>query len=127
MRALDSLILRCAEAHRVPAGSALAVNREGFAAAVTQAIAGHSKIQVIREEVPDLPAARPAIVASGPLTSDRLAASLAGRFAAFLGPEAATSRAAQWLYFYDAISPIVARIDQLGRPARPRCGVGAIT
>jgi methylenetetrahydrofolate--tRNA-(uracil-5-)-methyltransferase len=126
MRAFDSLILRCAEAHRVPAGSALAVDREEFAAAVTQAITGHPQIQVIREEVPELPAGRPVIVASGPLTSDRLAASLAARFAAFLGPEGVTSRAAQWLYFYDAISPIVAAdsIDREVAYAAARYGVG---
>jgi len=126
MRAFDSLILRCAEAHRVPAGSALAVDREQFAAAVTQAITAHPLIQVIREEVQELPAGRPAIVASGPLTSDRLAASLAARFAAFLGPDGATSRGAQWLYFYDAISPIVAA-DSINREVAyeaARYGVG---
>jgi len=126
MRAFDSLILRCAEAHRVPAGSALAVDREQFAAAVTQAISAHPLIQVIREEVQELPAGRPAIVASGPLTSDRLAAGLAARFAAFLGPDGATSRGAQWLYFYDAISPIVAA-DSINREVAyeaARYGVG---
>src|SRR3990170_4448345 len=50
MRALGSVILECAEANRVPAGSALAVDREGFASAVTEAISGHPRIQVIREE-----------------------------------------------------------------------------
>jgi methylenetetrahydrofolate--tRNA-(uracil-5-)-methyltransferase len=126
MRAFDSLILRCAEGHRVPAGSALAVDREEFSAAVTQAIIGHPQIQVIREEVRDLPTDRPTIVASGPLTSDRLAARLAAYFAAFLGPDGATSRAAQWLYFYDAISPIVAAdsIDREVAYAAARYGVG---
>ncbi|MEK6717681.1 MAG: FAD-dependent oxidoreductase, partial [candidate division NC10 bacterium] len=59
MRALGSVILECAEANRVPAGSALAVDREGFALAVTEAITAHPHIQVIREEVPEPPAERP--------------------------------------------------------------------
>jgi len=123
MRSLDSMILRCAEAHRVPAGSALAVDREAFAAAVTQTIADHPAIEVVREEVPAIPTDRPVIVASGPLTADRLAADLTDRFAACLEPQtaeprtaeprtaaphAASPRGAQLLYFYDAISPIVA-------------------
>jgi methylenetetrahydrofolate--tRNA-(uracil-5-)-methyltransferase len=126
MRTFDSLILRCADAHRVPAGSALAVDRDQFAAAVTQTITSHPQIRVIREEVQELPAGRPAIVASGPLTSDRLAASLAARFAAFLGADAATSRAAQWLYFYDAISPIGSAdsIDREVAYAAARYGAG---
>src|SRR5574341_1652665 len=66
MRALGSLILRCAEAHRVPAGSALAVDRGAFASAVTDAIAKERRIQVIRQEVPEIPADRPAVVATGP-------------------------------------------------------------
>ncbi|MGE5850153.1 MAG: methylenetetrahydrofolate--tRNA-(uracil(54)-C(5))-methyltransferase (FADH(2)-oxidizing) TrmFO, partial [Candidatus Methylomirabilota bacterium] len=107
MRALGSLMLTCAEAHRVPAGSALAVDRERFASAVTEAISTHPRIQVIREELPELPAFRPMIVATGPLTSDRLSADLTARFAAFLAPRAAASRTSNFLYFYDAISPIV--------------------
>ena len=63
---------------------------QAFAAAVTQTIADHPAIEVIREEVPAIPASRPVIVASGPLTSDRLAADLATRFAAFLEPRAAS-------------------------------------
>src|SRR5512143_1788580 len=55
MRSLDSMILRCAEAHRVPAGSALAVDREAFAAAVTQTIGDHPAIEVVREEVVAIP------------------------------------------------------------------------
>jgi methylenetetrahydrofolate--tRNA-(uracil-5-)-methyltransferase len=126
MRALDSLILRCAEAHRVPAGSALAVDREGFAAAVTHAVGSHPRIRVVREEVAEIPADRPVVVASGPLTSDRLAADLAARFAACLGPEGSAARGAQWLYFYDAISPIVAAdsIDRAVAYAAARYGVG---
>jgi methylenetetrahydrofolate--tRNA-(uracil-5-)-methyltransferase len=123
MRALGSLILGCAEANRVPAGSALAVDRERFASAVTEAITAHRRIHVIRQEAPALPAERPVIVASGPLTSERLSADLLARFAAFLGPRTTdhgppTSdhgprttdggpRTSDLLYFYDAISPIV--------------------
>ena len=107
MRGLGSLVLRCAEAHRVPAGSALAVDREAFASAVTGAITCEDRIQVIRQEVPVLPADRPVVVATGPLTSDRLSADLAARFGTFLEPAAAAPRPSQHLYFYDAISPIV--------------------
>ena len=144
MRSLGSLVLRCAEAHRVPAGSALAVDRVGFADAVTHAITSNPRIQVVREETGDLPPARPLIVATGPLTSDRLAADLQARFAAFLG--AAGTRPAgpatalgappptsipqppspQLLYFYDAISPIVSAdsIDQGIAFAAARYGKG---
>lgn len=118
MRALGSIILECAEATRVPAGSALAVDRERFAAAVTEAITAHPRIQVARQEVPGLPAERPVIVATGPLTSDRLSVDLRARFAALVDdratshePRAASSnrapRTSDLLYFYDAISPIV--------------------
>lgn len=126
MRALGSMILQCAERHRVPAGSALAVDRERFAAEVTDRIASHPGIRLIRQEAAELPEARPVIVASGPLTSDRLATDVAARFAAFLGPEAATSRGAQWLYFYDAISPIVAAdsVNSAIAYAAARYGVG---
>jgi methylenetetrahydrofolate--tRNA-(uracil-5-)-methyltransferase len=126
MQGLGSLILACAEAHRVPAGSALAVDREGFAGAVTEAISNHPRIQVLREEVPDLPAVRPVIVATGPLTSDRLAADLAARFIAFLAPRTAAPRISNLLYFYDAISPIVSAdsIDQSVVFAAARYGKG---
>ncbi len=107
MRTLGSIILECAEATRVPAGSALAVDREQFAAAVTVAITAHPRIQVVRQEIPGLPAERPVIVATGPLTSDRLAADLTALFAACLGPGTAAPRTSNLLYFYDAVSPIV--------------------
>ncbi|MGD0265419.1 MAG: methylenetetrahydrofolate--tRNA-(uracil(54)-C(5))-methyltransferase (FADH(2)-oxidizing) TrmFO [Candidatus Methylomirabilota bacterium] len=107
MRTLGSIILECAEATRVPAGSALAVDRERFAAAVTEAITAHPRIQVARQEVPGLPAERPVIVATGPLTSDRLAADLTALFAACLEPGTAAPRTSNLLYFYDAVSPIV--------------------
>ncbi|HTU03395.1 MAG TPA: methylenetetrahydrofolate--tRNA-(uracil(54)-C(5))-methyltransferase (FADH(2)-oxidizing) TrmFO [Candidatus Sulfotelmatobacter sp.] len=112
MRRLGSLVLRCAEAHRVPAGSALAVDRDAFATAVTAAIETHRCIQVVRMEAQSLPLDRPLVVATGPLTSDKLAADLAQRFAAFLGAGEAAPGAAgalpPLLHFYDAISPIVA-------------------
>jgi len=96
MRALNSLIMACADAHRVPAGSALAVDREGFAAAVTRTIHDHPLIEVVRERVDTLPA-MPAIIATGPLTAAPLAASIA----------AATG--SDSLAFFDAIAPIVYR------------------
>ncbi|HYL81070.1 MAG TPA: FAD-dependent oxidoreductase, partial [Candidatus Acidoferrum sp.] len=123
MRALGSLILQCAETHRVRAGSALAVDRNAFASAVTEAITGEDRIEVVRQEVPETPADRPAIIATGPLTSDRLSADLAARFTALLGPQTTDHRSRisdspppapssqlptpNLLYFYDAISPIV--------------------
>ncbi len=95
LRRLDSLLLRVAEEVKVPAGHALAVDREAFSLRLTEEIAGIPQITVIREEVRDLPKEGPVIVASGPLTSDALAESIA-RFAGRHN-----------LYFYDAISPIV--------------------
>ncbi|WP_116089835.1 methylenetetrahydrofolate--tRNA-(uracil(54)-C(5))-methyltransferase (FADH(2)-oxidizing) TrmFO [Sphingomonas crusticola] len=96
MRALGSLILTQADKHRVPAGSALAVDREGFAEGVTQAIAGHANIELVRERVDSLPDG-PAIVATGPLTG----AMLAEAVRAETGEDA--------LAFFDAIAPIVHR------------------
>lgn len=96
MRRLDSLVLRAADASRVPAGSALAVDRRAFAAELTRAIHAEPNITLIREEVKTLPREGLTIVASGPLTSAALSAQIQGR----LGGE--------HLYFYDALSPIVA-------------------
>ena len=96
MRTLGSLILRQADAHRVPAGSALAVDRDGFAASVTAAIEAHPRITLVRERIDILPEG-PAIVATGPLT----AAGLAGAIGAETGRDA--------LAFFDAIAPIVHR------------------
>jgi len=95
LRELGSLVMRCADAHRVAAGGALAVDREGFSAAVTEAIRSHPNIEVIAEEVTDIPAGE-VIVASGPLTSDALAEKLA----ALSGEDAP-------LHFFDAAAPIV--------------------
>ena len=97
MRQLGSLVMRVADATRVPAGAALAVDRGRFADAVTDAVASHPLIVVVRDEVPSIPpiTGQPAIVATGPLTSRALSADIA----AFVGRE--------HLHFYDAISPIV--------------------
>jgi methylenetetrahydrofolate--tRNA-(uracil-5-)-methyltransferase len=96
MRALGSLIMRSADMHRVPAGSALAVDREGFAAEVTSAVGRHPRIEVVRERVDLLPD-QPTIIATGPLTGSKLAESIA----------AETGEGA--LAFFDAIAPIVHR------------------
>lgn len=95
LRRMNSLLMRCAESASVPAGGALAVDREKFAGAVEAAIHNHPRIRLAREEVLRIPDG-PCIVASGPLTAD----SLAGDIARLIGQE--------YLYFYDAISPIVA-------------------
>ena len=95
LRALDSLILQAADATRVPAGQALAVDREEFAREVTRRIDGHPRISVLREEVRTIPDGDPVILATGPLTSPDLAEAL-GRLAR-----------REHLYFYDAVSPIV--------------------
>src|SRR6266436_1874484 len=69
MRRLDSLVMRCADANQVPAGGALAVDRDGFAAAITEALSAHPLIQIRREEIAGLPPAiwDSAIIATGPL------------------------------------------------------------
>ena len=126
MQAFGSLTLASAQAHRVPAGSALAVDREAFASAVTRAIVSHPRIELVREEVSALPKDRPVIVASGPLTSDRLSLDLRQHFSTFLSPHAAPPASGQLLYFYDAISPIVSA-DSINREvvfAAARYGVG---
>lgn len=95
LRRLGSLIIRVADEHAVPAGGALAVDREAFSAGVTAAIEGHPRITVVRQEVTELPEGRPVVVASGPLTSDALA-QVIRRLAAD-----------ETLYFFDAMAPIV--------------------
>ncbi len=95
MRLLGSMILECADEARVPAGSALAVDRDVFASAVTARIESHPNIEVVRAEATEL--SGPCVVATGPLTSDALASSMRER----LGVNA--------LAFYDAIAPIVSR------------------
>ena len=95
MRALGSMILECADEARVQAGSALAVDRDVFSAAVTSRIESHPLIEIRREEVTDVTG--PCVIATGPLTSDSLAEAIRTR----LGTGA--------LAFYDAIAPIVSR------------------
>src|SRR5207253_11492990 len=80
MRRLGSVVMRAAEASRVPAGAALAVDRERFAEAVTRAVADHPLITIVRDEVTTIPESSerdPVILATGPLTSDALSADLA--------------------------------------------------
>jgi methylenetetrahydrofolate--tRNA-(uracil-5-)-methyltransferase len=96
MRALGSLIMRSADKHRVPAGSALAVDRLEFAAEVTRAVETHPNITIVRERVDALPD-HPTIIATGPLTGSRLAESIAAE----TGQDA--------LAFFDAIAPIIHR------------------
>ncbi len=95
MRLLDSIILRCADKTRLPAGGALAVDREGFSQMVTHIISNHPNITIIQKEVSELPHEGITIIASGPLTSEALSkciCEITGRDS---------------LYFYDAAAPIV--------------------
>ena len=95
LRRVGSLVLRMADAARIPAGSALAVDREQFARSISEAIANHPCITLVREEVRELPPDLPTIIATGPLTSEALAEQISQ-----LSGE-------RDLYFHDAISPIV--------------------
>lgn len=98
MRRLGSVVMKAADATRVPAGAALAVDRDRFAETVTQAVESHPLITIVREEVPAIPPCderSPVIIATGPLTS----APLSEEIAQLVGQD--------HLYFYDAISPIV--------------------
>jgi methylenetetrahydrofolate--tRNA-(uracil-5-)-methyltransferase len=98
MRRGGSLLLRCADASAVPAGHALAVDRDLFSKQVTEAIAAEPLITIVREEVAHIAADEPdtlTLVATGPLTSDALSA------------EIARLSGSSHLYFYDSISPIV--------------------
>jgi len=96
LRRLGSLIIQAADQSRVPAGSALAVDREVFARFITEALEGRSEVEIVREEVVSIPEQGMVIIATGPLTSDALAEAIM----------AMTHRRS--LAFYDAISPIVA-------------------
>jgi methylenetetrahydrofolate--tRNA-(uracil-5-)-methyltransferase len=95
LRRLGSLVLRVADATRIPAGSALAVDREQFARAISEAILQHPAITVVRQEVREIPLRVPTIIATGPLTSESLSEAIRQ-----LSGE-------RDLYFHDAISPIV--------------------
>lgn len=97
MRLLDSLIMRCADATRLPAGGALAVDRRGFSELVTKELSNHSNISITITEVSELPEDGITIIATGPLTSD----ALSGCIARLTGKDC--------LYFYDAAAPIVTR------------------
>ncbi len=95
LRRLGSVILRCADTHSVPAGGALGVARTDFPRAVTETVGSHPNIEVIREEATEVPDG-PAVIATGPLTSDALA-------------EKIVALSGETLYFYDAASPIIFR------------------
>ena len=96
LRRCGSLILECADATRVEAGGALAVDRQGFSALVTEKIRNHPLIEVVEGEVTCIPAEGQVIVASGPLTSDTLADAIAGMFSE-----------SKYLNFFDAAAPLV--------------------
>ncbi len=95
MRRLNSLIVRVADEVRVPAGSALAVDRDQFAQKITQTLESHPNIRILREEITEIPADCVCIIATGPLTSDKLAAAIR------------QLTQSKYLYFFDAISPII--------------------
>ncbi|MDI9259054.1 methylenetetrahydrofolate--tRNA-(uracil(54)-C(5))-methyltransferase (FADH(2)-oxidizing) TrmFO [Alicyclobacillus sendaiensis] len=97
MRRLDSVIMRAADAHAVPAGNALAVDREGFSRRVTELVSRHPNITVIRQEVTEIPKEGVTVVATGPLTSPALSEDI--RRLVGHGD----------LYFYDAAAPIVTK------------------
>ena len=94
LRRMDSLIIRCADATRVEAGGCLAVDREGFAALITQKIRQHPNITVVSQEVTEVPE-DPVIIATGPLTSDALSDAIGRYFGA------------EYLHFFDAAAPLV--------------------
>ncbi|MCD7733541.1 MAG: methylenetetrahydrofolate--tRNA-(uracil(54)-C(5))-methyltransferase (FADH(2)-oxidizing) TrmFO [Clostridiales bacterium] len=96
MRRCDSLILRCADEHQVPAGGALAVDRYGFSGAVTRAVRSHPLITVEEGEVTSIPGEGQVLIASGPLTSDALAEDISRRFPG-----------QNDLHFFDAVAPLV--------------------
>lgn len=102
MRLLDSLVISCAYKHQVPAGGALAVDREKFAQEITGILTGHPFIQVVNEEMREIPKTRPVIIATGPLTEGALAQAI----------KEVTGE--DYYYFFDAASPIVTleSIDQ---------------
>src|SRR5262245_50428977 len=95
LRRLGSILIQIADSVRVPAGAALAVDRDKFAARVTEVISSEPNIELVREEVTEIPKTGVIIIASGPLTSESLSHSIRE----FCGSD--------HLYFYDAISPIV--------------------
>lgn len=95
MRRFNSLIMMAADANRVPAGGALAVDREKFSLQITEILSNHPLIEIVREEVTEIPTVGIVVIATGPLTSDLLGKKIAD----YIGEES--------LYFYDAAAPIV--------------------
>ncbi len=95
MRIMGSLIIEAADATAVPAGRALAVDRELFSLYIEKKLSACDNLQIIRKEVKEIPLDSPVIIATGPLTSDAMAESIA------------TLTGCEYLYFYDAISPII--------------------
>jgi methylenetetrahydrofolate--tRNA-(uracil-5-)-methyltransferase len=95
MRRLNSLVVRVADEARVPAGMALAVDRERFSQKITRALESHPNVRIIREEVTEIPTDCACIIATGPLTADRLSQAIA------------RVTKSNHLHFFDAISPIV--------------------
>lgn len=95
LRRLGSVVMACADAASVPAGGALAVDRDAFARMVTDRISAHPCIMLRREEIREIPLGRPVVLATGPLTSPALASALA------------SLTGSDHLYFYDAMAPIV--------------------
>jgi len=94
MKKIGSLVLSVAEKCRVPAGSALAVDRTDFAETMDETVRNHKNIEIIEGELTDIPSDRPCIIATGPLTSDALAEKIKARFGG-------------GLYFFDAIAPVI--------------------
>ena len=95
MRRLNSLVIRVADEVRVPAGTALAVDRDQFAQRITQTLESHPNVRIIREEIKEIPSDCVCIIATGPLTSDGMATAIRNL------------THSKNLYFFDAISPII--------------------
>lgn len=110
MRRLGSLIMSCADGTKVPAGGALAVDRNLFAGCVTEKLTGHPLVEIIRREIHEIPADGVVILATGPLTSEILSEAVRR----FTGND--------YLYFYDAVAPIVSaesiNMDRVFRSSR---------
>lgn len=110
MRRLDSLIMSCADGTKVPAGGALAVDRNLFAGCVTEKLTGHPLVEIVRREIHEIPADDVVILATGPLTSEILSEAVRR----FTGND--------YLYFYDAVAPIVSaesiNMDKVFRSSR---------
>lgn len=95
MRLLGSVVIACADENRLPAGEALAVDRERFAECMTERVTSHPRVELIREEVTEIPADEITIIAAGPLASEALSAAIA------------RVTGTEYLYFYDAVAPTI--------------------